>query len=177
MTTIIGIDPGATGALAWIGPKHPKRVSIAVVDLPAITTTKSGKKRTKLNVLSLMDLFASLSDADHAFVELSSPRPTDRPTSAWANGHTAGTIETALAVSGIPITFVTAASWKRTFGLLRTDKEASRRRALELFPGQAQALRRKKDHNRAEALLIAEWGRRSLATGPKATTRVSAASR
>ncbi|MDO8605136.1 MAG: hypothetical protein Q7R40_01240, partial [Phaeospirillum sp.] len=55
--------------------------------------------------------------------------------------------------------------WKRTLGLLKADKAASRARAVELYPEVAGRLTRVKDHGRAEALLLAEWLRRSRAGG------------
>lgn len=55
---------------------------------------------------------------------------------------------------------VTPQAWKKMFGLLGKDKEASRLKAIELFPHYEQFLSRKKDHDRAEAILIAEYARR-----------------
>jgi hypothetical protein len=61
-----------------------------------------------------------------------------------------------LAALALPYTRVRPAIWKRALGLGK-DKEQARLRAMQLFP-QAD-LRRKRDHGRAEALLLAWWGR------------------
>jgi len=62
-----------------------------------------------------------------------------------------------LTVLGIPFTFVSPSVWKRAMGLNGTDKEFARTRAKHFFP--TAELHRVKDHNRAEALLIAAYGR------------------
>jgi crossover junction endodeoxyribonuclease RuvC len=65
----------------------------------------------------------------------------------------------ALAAGGVPYTIVTPQKWKPAVGVLKgADKEASRQRALQLFPDQATNLARKKDHARADAMLLAYFG-------------------
>jgi len=47
--------------------------------------------------------------------------------------------------------------WKRDMKLTGKDKESSRQLALQLFPGMTDMMKRRKDHGRAEALLICTW--------------------
>jgi len=67
-------------------------------------------------------------------------------------------LKAVIACCNIPYTMVTPQSWKKQFGLKGGDKEPSRKRALQLFPDQATMLARKKDQNRAEAMLLAKYG-------------------
>lgn len=68
-----------------------------------------------------------------------------------------GIVATALTLD-CPVEIVSPLKWKRALGLIGQDKEASRAKALKLYPSLADQLKRKKDHNRAEAVLLAHWG-------------------
>lgn len=140
MTDILGIDPGASGAIAKIGGE------VAVWDMPS--TPKD-----------LVDLLAQFKPHQTvAFVEQAQSMPGQGVASSFKYGVGFGTILGALAALGIPHRLVTPAMWKRQMGIDK-DKEKSRGLAQQLFP--TAPLPRKKDHGRAEALLIAEWGRRN----------------
>lgn len=139
MTTILGIDPGAAGAIARIGGE------VAVWDMPA--TAKD-----------LVDLLVQFKPHETvAFVEQAQSMPGQGISSTFKYGVGFGTILGALAALGIPHRLVTPSTWKRQMGI---DKDKGRARGLaqQLFP--TAPLSRIKDHGRAEALLIAEWGRR-----------------
>src|SRR5262249_36664311 len=86
--------------------------------------------------------------------------------SGFKYGRTTGALEAVIIVCGIPLEIVEPSMWKKFFRLRGGDKKAARQRALELFPSAHPALARKKDHGRAEAMLIALYGLRtsSLAT-------------
>lgn len=74
-------------------------------------------------------------------------------------GVSYGAIKMALAACGVPYTVITPAKWKPYVGVpTGADKEASRQRALQLFPDQCANLARKKDHGRADAMLLAHFG-------------------
>ena len=73
-----------------------------------------------------------------------------------------------LAGLGIPYELVTPQKWKRAMGVPSGDKSSSRPVALRLFPSLAAELRLKKDHGKADALLIAGYGRRRLIGGREA---------
>lgn len=67
-------------------------------------------------------------------------------------------IKAVLACCDIPVQLVTAAKWKKHYGLIGSDKERSRKKAIELFPDQVNTLQLKKHHAKAEAMLIAAYG-------------------
>jgi crossover junction endodeoxyribonuclease RuvC len=70
-----------------------------------------------------------------------------------------GALKMALTAFGVPYTAVTPTKWKPAVGIVKgADKEASRLRALQLFPDQAANLARKKDHARADSMLLAYYG-------------------
>ena len=78
--------------------------------------------------------------------------------STFKFGKGYGEIIGVLATLGLGYRAISPAVWKREMGLQRAEKADSRRKAQELYP--TASLARVKDHGRAEALLIAEWGRR-----------------
>ena len=137
-TTIIGIDPGATGAIAMIQPM------VEVWDMPS----------TPHDLATLMRTFDA--NTTRVYVEKQWARPTDGKTIAFTLGQGYGEIVGVLATLGVAFHLVAPATWKRALGV--TEKADSRRKAQELYP--TAPLSRVKDHGRAEALLIAEWGRR-----------------
>jgi crossover junction endodeoxyribonuclease RuvC len=73
----------------------------------------------------------------------------------------AGCIEAVAALSNHPVVFVTPQMWKKSFGLIKKDKKESLYLAREKFP--TAPLRKIKDHNKAEALLMALWGLQNMA--------------
>ena len=80
-------------------------------------------------------------------------------------GCSYGAVKMALAACGVPYTIITPVKWKPAVGVLKgADKEASRQRALQLFPDQAANLARKKDHARADAMLLAYFGMKAGAS-------------
>lgn len=152
----IGIDPGLSGAIAYLADGEP----VAIEDMPTMQdgdwdTVDAGKLARAIRGHRILHPGAYVS----AVIERVSARPGDGGTSAFRFGESSGKAKAVLDVLGIPYTLVTPASWKKTFGLLRQDdpKEASRKLALVRFPGMHSLLQRKKDHGRAEALLLALW--------------------
>jgi hypothetical protein len=74
-------------------------------------------------------------------------------------GCSYGALKMALAACAVPYTVIAPAKWKPAVGVLKgANKESSRQRALQLFPNQAVNTARRKDHARADALLIAYYG-------------------
>ena len=78
--------------------------------------------------------------------------------SAFRSGVLYGQLRATCEANGIPLSLVTAVIWKRWFNLIGPDKEQGRQLALKLYPQCGELLRRKMDHNRADAILIASWG-------------------
>ena len=139
-TTIIGIDPGATGAIAMIQPM------VEVWDMPA----------TPHDLATLMRTFDA--NTTRVYVEEVHSMPGQGVASTFKFGKGYGEIIGVLATLGLGYRAISPAVWKRAMGLQRAEKADSRRKAQELYP--TAPLSRVKDHGRAEALLIAEWGRR-----------------
>ncbi|HEY6022496.1 MAG TPA: hypothetical protein VIY48_22320 [Candidatus Paceibacterota bacterium] len=148
---ILGIDPGLEGAVAVLDSEQPDHV--VTDDLP---TVGLGTKRC-IDEWALHRWLA-VNNADHAFIEYVSAMQHWGAGGSFRFGMSFGTLRAVVALHGIPYTLVTPVKWKKYFGLAGGDKEGSRQRALQLYPKSAQAFERKKDHQRAEAALIATYG-------------------
>lgn len=150
MKTIIGIDPGfSSGAVAVVGAN-----GAAVYDTPLID--KNG-----VNCRDLMDIIEA-AGADHVFVERVGSMPGQGVSTTFKFGMGNGMVLAAVQIARIPYTLVTPQKWK-SHHRLHKDKDAARARALQLFPTLSDCLARKKDADRAEALLIAQYGFEVLA--------------
>lgn len=152
---IVGIDPGLSGALAILDHDDV----LLLEDLPTVQFSDARIKH-RLDGVGLTAMLKPYAvDVLLAIVEKVAARPGEAPSGAFSFGYSSGVIAGVLGALQIPITTVQPAVWKKAMGL-GSSKDLSRARALELFPAMADKLRRKKDHDRAEALLMAEWGRR-----------------
>jgi len=145
---IFGIDPGQTGAISLFQGTNAR-----VMDLPVI--------EKRLDAVMLASLLVA--DGRMAFIEKSHAMPGQGVTSTFNYGVIFGAILATLQIAKVPYTTISAAAWKKAMKVPggKENKDAARLRALELWPWLGDDLRRKKDHNRAEALLIGEYGRRS----------------
>ncbi len=131
---------------------------LAVHDLPNYQSRVGKTNRTIIDIHGLMALLVSCGHAQ-CFVEKIGARPTDGAAAAFRFGYTAGQIHTALTYLSYPMTLITPTVWRRAMGLMTgSTKDDSRRRASELFPDHTESWARKKDHDRAEAVLIAAYG-------------------
>lgn len=165
MPGILGVDPGLGGALAiFDGSKTPASgLRWVVEDVPLV----GDEKRRELNAAALRDWLRRYSP-DHAFVELVSAMPSIPgpngvrrgmgATSAFRFGGVFYALKAVLACCDVPYEMITPQSWKKSFGMKGPDKERSRLKAVQLFPDAQRFLARKKDQNRAEAMLIAQCG-------------------
>ena len=95
---------------------------------------------------------------DYLVIEKQGARPKQGVSSAFKIGMGFGQILSAVSLLGIPHQIVTPASWKKALRV-PADKDAARRIAIQQFPALADDLKRKKDEHRAEALLMATYGR------------------
>ena len=155
--SIAGIDPGKTGALSIIYPDR----SVQAWDVPL---QKKGKKELpSWNQWQRQWAGAlELGDVDMIVIELVAARPGQGVTSMFNFGRTLGFAHSIACGAGVPVHFVTPAVWKRQLGLIGADKNASREKFRELFPTSDKLVARVKDGGRADAALIAEYGRRKL---------------
>ena len=154
MKTYVGIDPGLDGAVAIIHPDH----GITLADAPTVKTA-----RGRQYVVDLMagHLRALPGDGACVGIEQVHAMPKQGVRSMFSMGKGFGIWLGIIGALSIPFEYVTPQAWKKAMlPGVGHDKEASRLRAIELFPLVADQLTRKKDHGRAEALLIAEYMRR-----------------
>lgn len=152
MSLTIGVDPGAiSGAYAVLAADGSL---LAVDDLPTIA---DGKLRW-VDAPALLSRLTEIKAGRpmHAVVERQGARPGQGLSSTFTSATAFGSLLATLQVAGCSIELVTAAVWKAGARLTQ-DKQVSLDRARLLFPGAA--LDRKRDHGRAEALLLAHWWR------------------
>lgn len=147
MKTIIGIDPGQSGGVAWIQDGKPcvEKMPETLQDLWGLITDISNTVRESTRHL---DCVAYLEQVH------SSPQMGVKSSFTFGNGY--GHLEMALTAAGIPFERVSPQNWQKALGCLtKGNKNVSKRKAQELFPQM------KVTHATADALLIAEYGRRN----------------
>lgn len=155
----IGIDPGLTGAVAHINGFDG---GADVFDTPSFRVKSGTKTRGEFDRQTMVALLRVYEDeACHAVIESGIAMPGQSSFSVANIFEGIGVWKGILATLGIPFEVVQAALWKRQFGLIGKDKNASILRAKELFP--TANIHLKKHHGRAEALLLAEYLRRKIA--------------
>jgi len=143
----MGADPGHSGAIAFYCPLTPDKVSAE--DTPLVAG--------EVNTAELARII-KVYKPDFAIVERVASRPGQGVHSVFKFGMAYGQLLGVIVALGVPHQLVTPPTWKRHYKLIGMDKEASRARALELWPGRAELFKRKKDDGRAEAALLARYG-------------------
>ncbi|KAL2540948.1 hypothetical protein Adt_01926 [Abeliophyllum distichum] len=156
---VMGIDPDISGALALLKPDD----SPQVFDSPHLKVLIGKRVRKRLDAKSIVQLIQSF-DAPigtTAYIEQSIPYPQDGKQGWWSGGFGYGIWIGILVASGFSVVPVPSLLWKNEFKLAgnRSSKDDSRELASTLFPSLSSLLKRKKDHGRAEALLIAAYGK------------------
>jgi len=153
---IIGIDPGISGAICFF--QDGKVVDI--IDMPSMAEGKKNKKQVNGNQL-FNELKSRLLDKKQdevcVVVEHVTAMPGQGVTSMFNFGQSFGVIKGICSAMQLPVHFVRPAKWKKYFNLINTSKDASRSRAIEIFPKISEKLKRKKDSNKADAILIASY--------------------
>lgn len=153
---IIGIDPGATGALAVLGDDG---ALVNVSDMPTIGEQIGRTMRNRVNafaVSSYLEQFGRPRSA-HVFLEKVNGMPRDGGGAAFVFGKSYGIVLGVLATLNLRHTLVPPAVWKKAVGC-PADKGGARARAMQLFPQNAELFSRVKDDGRSEAALIAYYG-------------------
>lgn len=154
----IGIDPGLTGAVSVILATDGE---IQLHDMPVMANVKAaekGRKRQHVDPHALAWLMADFNrNKSKVFLEYTQCGMKGAIAN-YSLGHSSGIIMGVLSAMGFSYEMVRPQEWKKEFGLLKSQKAASRTMAQQLFP--SADLRLKKHEGRAEALLLAEWGRR-----------------
>ena len=155
MSFIIGIDPGANGAVAILDNKTGDLVQ--VFDMPSVEITIGGKNKKRVAPYLLAEELRLYNvHGTRAIVENVSAMPGQGVTSMFAFGHAFGLALGVLAGMGITADLVTPAKWKRDLKV-NPGKDGSRLLAMTLWPDKAGEFKRVKDDGRAEAALLAHW--------------------
>jgi len=153
---LIGIDPGISGAICFF--KDGKIID--VIDMPSMSEGKKNKKQVNGNQL-FNEIKSRLLDVNQddvsVVVEHVSAMPGQGVTSMFNFGQSFGVIKGICSAMQLPIHFVRPTKWKKYFNLINTPKDASRSKAIEIFPKFSEKLKRKKDSNKADAILIASY--------------------
>jgi crossover junction endodeoxyribonuclease RuvC len=154
---LIGIDPGATGAIAFLelGPDG-RPAALDVIDMPTLRV----RGRSKLDEYALARVIDFRNDGEPftaCVIEQGGVRPQNGRVGAAAFWLGVGAVRGIVAANFIPIETVSPAAWKRALRV-QGDKDAARACASALFPRWAHIWQRRKDHGRAEAALIALHG-------------------
>jgi crossover junction endodeoxyribonuclease RuvC len=158
----LGIDPGLQGAVAILDAAG---ALVALHDVPTLTLVTSRGTRHEYDLPGMAALLAPYGQNAHVLIEEAQAMPGQGVRSMFMIGLGFGAWLGMLGAFGLAHTRVRPAVWKRRLGL-PGDKEAARLRAIQLFP--AADLRRKHDHGRAEALLLAYWGwREEMSAGTR----------
>ena len=152
---IIGIDPGLNGAIAIL---EDNKV-LDILDMPVMSEGKKNKRQ--LNSAQLVKYIKDNLDEKSkeivVVVEQVNAMPGQGVTSMFNFGQTFGAIKGICAALGLPIFFVRPAKWKKYFGLINSSKDASRTKAIEMYPSISDQLSKKKDVNKSDAILIARF--------------------
>ena len=153
---IIGIDPGISGSICFF--QDGKIVD--VVEMPTMTEGKKNKKQVNGSQI-VNEISEKIKELDKreikVVIEQVSAMPGQGVTSMFNFGQSFGILKGICSSMQLPMYFVRPAKWKKYFNLINSEKDASRTRAIEIFPYFSNQLSRKKDSNKADAILIANF--------------------
>ena len=153
---IIGIDPGISGAISFFEDGK----ILDVIDMPSMAEGKKNKRQVNgAQIYNEIKKRIKIVQKGKVCVviEQVSAMPGQGVTSMFNFGQSFGVIKGICAAMQLPMHLVRPAKWKKYFNLLKTEKEASRTKAIEIFPQISHMLSKKKDVNKADAILIASF--------------------
>ena len=153
---IISIDPGISGSICFF--KEGKILD--VIEMPIMTEGKKNKKQVNGS-----QIYNEISKRINTYekqnirviIEQVSAMPGQGVTSMFNFGQSYGILKGICAAMQLPMYFVRPAKWKKYFNLINSEKDASRTKAIEIFPYFSSNLAKKKDSNKADAILIASY--------------------
>ena len=153
---IIGIDPGISGSICFLEDGIIKDV----LEMPTMTEGKKNKKQVNgsqiYNEISFRIKTYEKKNIK-VVIEQVSAMPGQGVTSMFNFGQSFGILKGICSAMQLSIYFVRPAKWKKYFNLINSEKDASRTRAIEIFPYFSSNLSKKKDSNKADAILIASY--------------------
>ena len=153
---IIGIDPGISGSICFLDNGK----ILDVIEMPIMTVGKKNKKQVNGSqvyneITKRIKQFEK--NQIRVVIEHVSAMPGQGVTSMFNFGQSFGILKGICTAMQLPMYFVRPAKWKKYFNLLNSEKDASRTRAIEIFPYFSSQLSKKKDSNKADAILIASF--------------------
>ena len=153
---IIGIDPGITGAICFFEDGK----ILDVIEMPTMTEGKKNKRQVNGSQIfnEISKIINRLEKKSvRVVIEQVSAMPGQGVTSMFNFGQSFGIIKGICSAMQLPLYFVRPTKWKKYFNLIKSEKDASRTRAIEIFPYFSSNLSKKKDSNKADAILIASF--------------------
>ena len=153
---IIGIDPGISGSICFF--ENGKILD--VVEMPTMTEGKKNKRQVNGSQVynEISKKIKQLDKKDiKVIIEQVSAMPGQGVTSMFNFGQSFGILKGMCSAMQLPMYFVRPAKWKKYFSLINSEKDASRTKAIEIFPYFSSNLSKKKDSNKADAILIASY--------------------
>ena len=153
---IIGIDPGISGSICFFQDGVVKDV----IEMPTMTDGKKNKKQVNGSQI-FNEINERIKKIDKTnikvVIEQVSAMPGQGVTSMFNFGQSFGILKGICSAMRLSVYFVRPTKWKKYFNLINSEKDASRTRAIEIFPYFSAKLSRKKDSNKADAILIASF--------------------
>ena len=150
---IVGIDPGVSGAISIL---REGKITM-ICDMPIMIDGTKSKRQINAAELANILTRENISEQDKIILESVSAMPGQGVTGMFSFGQSFGVIKGVCAALKLPVYLVRPVKWKKHFNLLNSEKDASRTRAIEIFPYFSGQLSRKKDSNKADAILIASF--------------------
>ena len=153
---IIGIDPGITGSICFFEDGK----ILEVIEMPNMAEGKKNKRQVNGAQIyhEISKRIKNLEKKDiKVIIEQVAAMPGQGVTSMFNFGQSFGVLKGICAAMQIPMYFVRPAKWKKYFNLINSEKDASRTKAIEIFPHFSTQLSRKKDSNKADAILISSF--------------------
>ena len=141
---IIGIDPGISGSVCFFEDGK----ILEVVEMPTMVEGKKNKKQVN-GAQIYNEISKKISQIDkkniRVVIEQVSAMPGQGVTSMFNFGQSFGILKGICSAMQLPMYFVRPAKWKKYFGLINSEKDASRTKAIEMFPYFSSQLSKKKD--------------------------------
>jgi crossover junction endodeoxyribonuclease RuvC len=153
---IIGIDPGISGSICFL---QDGKIT-EVLEMPTMTDGKKNKKQVN-GAQIYNEISQRIKEIEKknikVVIEQVSAMPGQGVTSMFNFGQSFGILKGICSAMQLPMYFVRPAKWKKYFNLINSEKDASRTKAIEIFPYFSSNLSKKKDNNKADAILLANF--------------------